>query len=74
METYTYHNEAKAVKAIRSQANWSQYVATLIRNLQQSVRKHSDIKKLRFLLYPKGLTMKDLTEINNNDDAGVVWL
>ncbi|OHB51292.1 MAG: hypothetical protein A2Y10_14750 [Planctomycetes bacterium GWF2_41_51] len=73
LENAGFHNEAKAVEVIRSQLNWSQYVAGLIRNLQQSVRKHSDIRKLRFLLYPKGLTMKDLTEIKN-DDAGVVWL
>ncbi len=73
LEKTGYHNEAKAVEAIRSQTNWSEYVAKLIRNLQQSVRKYSDIKKLRFLLYPKGLTINDLTEIKN-DDAGVVWL
>ncbi|MDD5134706.1 MAG: radical SAM protein [Phycisphaerae bacterium] len=73
LERAGFHNEAKAVEAIRSQVNWSQYVARLISNLQQSVRKHSDIKKLRFLLYPKGLEVCDL-EVIKQDDAGVVWL
>ncbi|HBG25848.1 MAG TPA: DNA photolyase [Phycisphaerales bacterium] len=73
LENAGFHNEAKTVETIRSQVNWSSYVAKLIRNLQQSVRKYSDINKLRFLLYPKGLTTNDLTEIKN-DDAGVIWL
>ncbi|MFA6425834.1 MAG: DNA photolyase [Phycisphaerae bacterium] len=67
------HNEAKAVEAIRSQTIWSEYVAKLIKKLQQSVRKYSDIKKLRFLLYPKELEVRDL-EVVKQDDAGVVWL
>jgi DNA repair photolyase len=73
LEKAGYGDEAKAVEIIRSQANWSQYVAKLIRNLQQSVRMHSDIKKLRFLLYPKGLEACDLEAVKQ-DDAGVVWL
>lgn len=73
LENAGFYNEAKAVEAIRSQINWSGYVVKLIKNLQQSVRKHSDIKKLRFLLYPKGLEVHDLEAIKQ-DDAGVIWL
>jgi hypothetical protein len=37
------------------------------------VRKHSDISRLRFLLYPFGLLPQDRARIEQ-DDAGVVWL
>jgi hypothetical protein len=73
LEKAGYHNEAKAVEAIRRGPNWSVYVVNLIKNLQDSVRKYSDIGKLRFLLYPKGLESHDVALIQK-DDAGVVWL
>jgi DNA repair photolyase len=73
LEKAGYHNEAKAVEAIRRGPNWSAYVVNLIKNLQQGVRKYSDINKLRFLLYPKGLQANDLEAVKQ-DDAGVVWL
>ena len=50
-----YVKEAQSVEAIRSKNNWSDYAFPLIKRLQQSVREHSDIRKLRFLLYPKTL-------------------
>jgi hypothetical protein len=37
------------------------------------VLKFSDIRKLRFLLYPSNLQPQDKLEIQK-DDAGVVWL
>lgn len=38
-----------------------------------SVRVHTDIAKLRFLLYPSKLTTED-ADRNRRDDAGVIWL
>jgi DNA repair photolyase len=73
LEQAGYHAEASKIKSIRSRLRWSGYVAALIRNLQQSVRKYSDISKLRILLYPKGLESHDVALIQK-DDAGVVWL
>jgi len=68
-----YNVESKAIAAIRSRSAWSRYVAGLIENIQRSMRRHSDISKLRFLLYPKGLEAQHLAKIRE-DDAGVVWL
>ncbi len=68
-----FNAESAAIASIRVRAVWSEYVTNLIKNLQRSVRTHSDIKKLKFLLYPKGLEKHDLEEIKQ-DDGGVVWL
>ena len=68
-----FNAESAAIASIRVRAVWSDYVTRLIRSLQRSVRTHSDIKKLKFLLYPKGLEKHDLEEIKQ-DDGGVVWL
>ncbi|MHB0946124.1 MAG: radical SAM protein [Sedimentisphaerales bacterium] len=73
LEENGYTTEAQAIEAIRNQKNWSEYTVRLIRNLQQSVRKYADIKKLKFLLYPKGL-MEQHLELIKKDDAGVIWL
>ncbi len=68
-----YHQQAQAIGAIRNRVPWSRYAVDLIRHLQCSVRKFHDINKLRFLLYPNGLTSEDLAKVRE-DDAGVVWL
>ncbi len=73
LDLWGYEKEAKAFENIRNRKNWSRYVVHLVKNVQQSVRKYSDIQKLRFLLYPAGLTLEDKAEIQN-DDAGVIWL
>jgi len=73
LEAAGYHTEAAAIKNIRNRRNWSHYVIRLIKNVQQSVRKHSDINKLRFLQYSSGLKEGDIAEIKK-DDAGIVWL
>ena len=73
LELHGYEKEAKAFERIRNRKNWSGYVVDLIKNVQKSVRKYSDISKLRFLLYPSGLTPEDKVEIQK-DDAGVIWL
>jgi hypothetical protein len=65
--------EAEAVARIRRQRNWSPYVARLIANAQAAMRKHSQIDRLRFLLYSTGLATADRQQIENNS-AGVVWL
>lgn len=67
------HEEAHAVDDIRNRVSWSRYVARLIGNVQQSVRKHSNIEKLRFLLYPNSMTPQALAVIRR-DDAGVISL
>jgi DNA repair photolyase len=73
LELWGYEAEAKAIGAIRKQVTWSAYVVDLIRNVQQSVRQHSDIAKLRFLLYPSRL-LPEHVEAIKKDDAGVIWL
>jgi len=73
LELRGHKDEAKAVGAIRNRKRWSRYVLDLIRNVQKSVRRHSDISKLRFLLYPSNLLPEHADEIRK-DDAGVVWL
>jgi DNA repair photolyase len=73
LERNGYRAEADAVGRIRQRGNWSSYVARLVSKVQQAVRKHSDISKLRFLLYPSGLLPQDRARIEQND-AGVVWL
>jgi hypothetical protein len=45
----------------------------MISKVQQAVRTHSDISKLRFLFYPSGLLPENRRKIKQ-DDAGVVWL
>ena len=68
-----FEKEAAAVGNIRKQKNWSAYTATLISNIQQSVREFHDINQLRILLYPSKLASEDLQQIRN-DDQGVIWL
>ena len=68
-----YHEQAQAVGAVRKKVNWSRYVVALIQHLQDSVRRFYDTSKLRFLLYPGGLTSEDLAQLKQ-DDAGIVWL
>jgi len=66
-------DEAAALAAVRGAEGWSDYVLRLVQNLQRSVRRHSDIGRLRFLLYPAGLVATVRQQILA-DDAGVVWL
>jgi DNA repair photolyase len=73
LEAAGYNAEAKAIEAIRNQKNWSKYVTDLIQTVQNAVRKHSDIRKLRFLLYPSGLQQNDLDQIKK-DQQGIIWL
>ncbi len=73
LAAHGYKAEAVAVKEIRKTANWSIYTRQLIADLQQSVREHFDIGKLRILLYPSNLAPEDEKSIRENDE-GVVWL
>jgi hypothetical protein len=73
LEQHGFHSEAQAVGRIRQRDQWSAYVTRLIADLQRSVRQFSDIRKLRFLLYPSGLLPQHVLQIKK-DDAGVVWL
>ena len=68
-----FTTEAAAMDHIRHRSAWSDYVTRLIYNVQISVRRHSDISKLRFLLYPTHLTSTNRNRILQ-DDAGVIWL
>ena len=65
--------EAAAIGRIRKREHWSRYVADLVTNVQQSVRRLCDITKLRFLLYPSNLSPRDRRRIQGNDE-GVIWL
>ena len=73
LELWGYQREAEAVGRIRHKVPWSRYAADLIANVQRSMRRFSDIGKLRFLLYPSHLTDEDRARIAS-DDAGVIWL
>jgi DNA repair photolyase len=73
LEKNGFTEQAEAIAAIRQRTHWSNYVAQLVSTVQQAVRKHSDVSKLRFLLYPSGLRPADKERIEQ-DDAGVVWL
>jgi DNA repair photolyase len=68
-----YGTEAEAIAGIRKQEAWSCYVLGLLRCAQESVRRHSDIAKLRFLLYPGRLLPEHVEQIRH-DAAGVIWL
>ena len=68
-----YLTEANMIESIGQKSNWSKYAFELIRNVQSSVREHSDISKLKFLLYPKGLLFDHRNQIEK-DDAGIKWL
>lgn len=65
--------QASAIAFVRSQADWSCYLVDLVRSIQAAMRDLSDIRKLRFLLYPSRL-LPDHTAMIRADDAGVVWL
>ncbi|MFC1635465.1 radical SAM protein [Planctomycetota bacterium] len=68
-----YMDEAAAIEGIRTNKGWSRYALQLISNVQHTIRKLYDIRRLRILLYPSRLTEKDVARIRE-DDAGVVWL
>ena len=73
LETWGYDEQAAAIARIRNRKEWSRYVAELLRNAQQAVRQHSDIRKLRFLLYPGNLMAENVARIKAHDE-GVIWL
>jgi len=73
LEQHGYHEQARAIQAIRQRSTWSSYVVRLLQHVQQSMRRHFEIGRLRFLLYPSGLTPED-AQLIRGDDGGVVWL
>jgi DNA repair photolyase len=73
LRTAGFVSEAEAVDAVRHRPTHSAYTRQLIGHLQRAMRKHRIIRKLRFLLYPSGLTETDKSAIRK-DDTGVVWL
>ena len=73
LDQWGYGQEAAAVGRVRKREGWSQYCLEFIKNTQASVRRHFDITKLRFLLYPSLLRPEHEAEIRS-DDAGVIWL
>jgi DNA repair photolyase len=64
---------AEKMNAIRKYNCWSTYTRELISTVQASVEEHSDIAKLRILIYPQRLTQNDFEHIKKSDE-GVVWL
>jgi DNA repair photolyase len=73
LRTHGFEGEAATVSLIRGHRQWSPYVAGLVSDMQRAMRKHMTTTKLRFLLYPTGLTPEDEASIREAD-AGVVWL
>jgi len=73
LAAHGHEQEAADLGYIRNRANWSQYVVDLLTIVQRSVRRHSHISKLRFLLYSSNL-LPEHVEAIRADDAGVIWL
>ncbi|MCY3019556.1 MAG: radical SAM protein [Planctomycetota bacterium] len=73
LERHGYHEQARAIQAVRQRRTWSAYVVRLLKHVQRSMRRHLEISRLRFLLYPSGLTPED-AQLIRGDDSGVVWL
>ncbi|MFB3789485.1 MAG: radical SAM protein [bacterium] len=73
LELRGYDEPAQAIRSIRTGNGWSHYVVELLKNTQRSVRKYSEISRLRFLLYPKRLTAQDLVAVSH-DPEGIIWL
>jgi len=73
LEDAGFSSEARAVEAIRSEKNWSPYVAALLKNAQRALANRHALDKLRFLLYPQSLTPTDRKAVENAP-AGVKWL
>ncbi len=73
LELWGHERQAKAIGRIRKRRNWSRYVVDLIANVQRGMPQHSDISKLRFLLYPSRL-LREHVDLIRQDDAGVIWL
>jgi DNA repair photolyase len=68
-----YNTEAAAIDRVRNKIEWSGYVVRLVGNVQAAMRARGVLGKLRFLLYPAGLTEKDAARIRAHGQ-GVVWL
>ncbi len=68
-----FKKEAAAVDAVRNGKNLSEYVARLLKTVQQAMSNHGVLDKLRFLLYSTGLQKSDLKSIKTNE-AGIKWL
>jgi len=73
LEKAGFHPEAVKIQGIRNRKAWNEYVVNLIKTLQDEVRQHSSIEKLRILQYPSSLTANSISVIKQ-DEAGVVWL
>jgi DNA repair photolyase len=73
LESHGYASEAAAIGRIRQREQWCKYVVGLIASIQRSMRTHSQIERLRLLLYPSVLSAEAIAQIRA-DDAGVVWL
>ena len=68
-----YNREAAAVDQVRHKIEWSGYVVRLVGNVQEALRRHGALGKLRFLLYSASLTETDVAWIRRHGD-GVVLL
>lgn len=65
--------QAAALERIRDGQGFAEYVLRLVQETQSAMREHSDIRKLRFLLYTKGLPDEIVTQIRQDPD-GIVFL
>ena len=73
LEKAGFQGEAAEVQKIRNRKDWNNYVVELIKKVQNSTRKFSDIAKLRILQYSKSLAQTSISKINT-DNAGIIWL
>jgi DNA repair photolyase len=71
--TAGFQEDADAVESIRQQQAWSHYVKHLVATVQECLRQAGALGKLRFLLYPAGLTDQDREWIHHHPE-GIRWL
>jgi hypothetical protein len=70
-----FGKEADQIGAIRNRSEWSQYAVGLLRNFQAALFQDGGggVERLRFLLYPKGLSEGDRNWVRGHM-GGVRWL
>jgi DNA repair photolyase len=68
-----FADAAEAVDDIRRHVAWSAYTRRLLETVQTALRRYRQLDRLRYLLYPGGLTEPDAAWIKAHAE-GVVWL
>lgn len=68
-----FMTESESIRGISDSKTHAEYTVNLIKNMQSSMQKYYDIKKLRFLLYENKYVLARKKEIGGRR-KGVIWL